>query len=152
MATATFEHTAQTHPLLSDSENGVVTSADEKKSHDYEVLRPERHLWPVVALCLAFVGVIVAAAGTMRYVQSLTSPEPVISLARCQNPSIRHEWRTLSTDEKRAYIDAVVCLTKTPSIVGRNQTLFDDFPWIHSNLGKSGEHNSEFRRYRDACH
>lgn len=42
--------------------------------------------------------------------------------------------RTLSTDEKKAYITAVQCLTHTPAISGINGTIhrFEDHQAVHS--------------------
>jgi tyrosinase len=124
--------------LLSISEKDLGTYADEEKAHDCTELPTKGRSWIVIIVCLAIVGSLAAATSILMYAQAGTSHES--APARCQNPSIRREWRTLSTDEKRAYLDAVVCLTSTPSIVGRNQTLFDGFPWIHTSIGKTGEH------------
>ncbi|TVY13044.1 Tyrosinase ustQ [Lachnellula arida] len=90
-----------------------------------------------------FTGVYVAA-GTLIFVRRSTVHESVSSIQSCQNPSVRREWRTLSTDEKLAYLDAVVCLTKTPSVIGRNQTVFEDFSWIHNNKGMSAHYAAPF--------
>ena len=53
----------------------------------------------------------------------------------CTNPTTRREWRSLSRVEKHDYLDAVQCLRKTNSRLGMNQTLYDDFPWIHTQIG-----------------
>ncbi|KAF5343668.1 hypothetical protein D9758_014689 [Tetrapyrgos nigripes] len=63
----------------------------------------------------------------------------------CSNPSIRREWRTLSRDEKKNFIDGVRCLSQLPASpdlqpTGDNpdnqprntsSTLYDDFVYIH---------------------
>ncbi|KAH6599563.1 hypothetical protein BASA50_002905 [Batrachochytrium salamandrivorans] len=52
----------------------------------------------------------------------------------CSNPSQRQEWRELSAAQKTAYINAVVCLKRTPSR-SRNTgspSRFDDFARTHS--------------------
>ena len=55
----------------------------------------------------------------------------------CESVSTRREWRSLSTVEKKEYIDGVQCLRDTPSMLGLNQSLYDDFPWVHSRIGES---------------
>ncbi|TVY36278.1 Tyrosinase [Lachnellula subtilissima] len=162
MATASFENVAQTRPLLSEEEQDAYAQERNKVS-DY--IPVYRRLWFVVALCcIAVVGVVVVAAGTIIYVRPSTVHKSASSSQSCQNPSVRREWRTLSTDEKLAYLDAVVCLTKTPSVIGRNQTVFEDFPWTHNNKGMSAHYAAPFlawHRYflhvyeaklRDVCH
>lgn len=42
---------------------------------------------------------------------------------RCVDPAVRHEWRSLSNKEKKAYIDAVQCLMKKPSRLGLDGSL-----------------------------
>jgi len=53
----------------------------------------------------------------------------------CISPSTRREWRSLSRLEKIHYIDAVQCLRKRTSLLGLNQSLYDDFPYVHENIG-----------------
>jgi hypothetical protein len=53
----------------------------------------------------------------------------------CTKPVVRREWRSLATREKRDYIQAVQRLTSKPSLLGRNQTLYHDFPTIHYEVG-----------------
>ena len=57
----------------------------------------------------------------------------------CTNPMIRREWRNLSDTEKSDYIQAVQCLRSSPSRLGLNQTLYDDFPYVHSRNGEACE-------------
>ena len=57
------------------------------------------------------------------------------SSSRCTNSSTRREWRSLSRPEKKDYIDAVQCLRTTPSKLGLNQSLYDDFPYVHNRVG-----------------
>ena len=55
--------------------------------------------------------------------------------ARCPNPAFRMEWRNLSTTQQDAYISAVSCLRDLPSRLGLNQSLYDDFPYVHFRVG-----------------
>ena len=61
--------------------------------------------------------------------------DPAPSSSQCTDPSIRREWRSLSRSEKKDYIDAVQCLRTTPSKLGLNQSLYDDFPYVHNRVG-----------------
>ncbi|KAI6347939.1 hypothetical protein MCOR25_010865 [Pyricularia grisea] len=51
----------------------------------------------------------------------------------CTNPSQRRAWHTLSDAEKKAYIDAELCLMAKPTVLGLNgtRTLFDELQAIH---------------------
>ena len=59
----------------------------------------------------------------------------MFSSQACPNPPTRREWRSLSRDEKKDYLVAVQCLRETPSRLGLNQSLYDDFPWVHIRVG-----------------
>ena len=72
---------------------------------------------------------------TLLLLQPSTS-EP--SQSWCQSPSVRREWRTLSVQEKQAYLDAVSCLRARPSRLGLNQSLYEDFPYFHTRKGEEG--------------
>lgn len=55
----------------------------------------------------------------------------------CTNPPKRVEWRTLSANAQKHYIDSVLCLTTKPSGLGHAKTSrYDDFTWVHTNLDK----------------
>jgi len=58
-----------------------------------------------------------------------------VAVSTCNRPQFRREWRSLSHLEKRSYIQAVQCLKKTPSRLGLNQSLYDDFPYVHFRVG-----------------
>ena len=57
----------------------------------------------------------------------------------CPDPVIRREWRGLSDAERQDYIEAVQCLRSSPSRLGLNQSLYDDFPYVHSRNGEACE-------------
>jgi hypothetical protein len=61
-----------------------------------------------------------------------------IGEGHCTQIHTRREWRTLNVEEKKAYTDAVRCLKTKDSRLDLNQTLYDDFPWIHSRIGSYG--------------
>jgi tyrosinase len=56
----------------------------------------------------------------------------------CQNPKLRQEWRTLSTEQQDDYINAVRCLQHIPSKLHPGMSLYDDFPFVHDVLGEYG--------------
>jgi hypothetical protein len=67
------------------------------------------------------------------------SPSSVTFSSTCLSPPIRREWRTLSTNAKKDYIDAVQCLTNRPSKVRNNGSLYDDFPFVHQQTAPTGK-------------
>ena len=90
-----------------------------------------------LALCVAGFFCVVGFAGGIL-VNQRTDSKPVVSTA-CTDPVIRREWRELSNAEKGDYIEAVQCLRRSPSKLGLNQTLYDDFPYAHSRNGEACE-------------
>ena len=79
------------------------------------------------------VAVISTASLIWILVQLMPNPNPSSQL-RCHNPTVRKEWRTLKTTEQLAYIDAVLCLTKTPSIASSYGSLYDDLARVHVEI------------------
>jgi tyrosinase len=68
----------------------------------------------------------------------LTAPATPAAAGGCTHRLVRKEWRTLSRDQKSAYIDAVRCLQSQP---GRTQHLYpgvrsryDDYVGTHINI------------------
>lgn len=53
----------------------------------------------------------------------------------CSSPSTRREWRSLSTAEKEEYLTAVGCLMAKPSILNLDGSFYDDFSFVHNNIG-----------------
>ena len=62
-------------------------------------------------------------------------------VSTCGKPTIRQEWRTLDSVQKKAYVNAVQCLRTIPSGLFPNLSLYDDFVWTHSHIG-SGVHGT----------
>lgn len=145
MIKTSFDNTRQDLPLLEEK------FADEDESiEDSESLETRSQpdpLRPVAVLCttIALVLFLVSTTFALLHIRASRDSGTNLSTSQCENPSVRHEWRTLSSNEKKEYIDAVLCLAKTPSLFERNQTLYDDFPWIHNGVGKSGESTSTAR-------
>ncbi|KAI9167905.1 Tyrosinase ustQ [Paramyrothecium foliicola] len=56
------------------------------------------------------------------------TPRPCFKVAK------RVEWRQLPDQDKKSYLDSVLCMTTKPSRLGLNSTLYDDFPWAHARV------------------
>lgn len=97
-----------------------------------------RLLLTLLICCIAFVLFIIGFASGAYLkdisIRRLNTYTP--SSAVCKNPPLRREWRSLDRAEKHDYIEAVKCLKTVPSQVGENQTLYDDFPWVHMHYGE----------------
>ena len=99
----------------------------------------------VSVLCLPVFGILLLFLILLLYTVSVTDHmtihRPLGSIVAqavpCQEPTIRQEWRDLSASERSSYVAAVQCLRERPSIVGLDQSLYDDFPWVHSRVGNS---------------
>ena len=65
---------------------------------------------------------------------SVVSAQPSLS---CQQAPARREWRTLTVNEQHDYVRAVRCLATKPSKLGRNGSLYDDFPWVHKHTASN---------------
>ncbi|OAQ96557.1 hypothetical protein LLEC1_06351 [Akanthomyces lecanii] len=53
----------------------------------------------------------------------------------CSDPSTRKEWRYLGASEKHAYIDAIQCLSRRPSLFDGSSSRYDDFALAHVSEG-----------------
>ncbi|CAG8948658.1 hypothetical protein HYFRA_00001778 [Hymenoscyphus fraxineus] len=62
----------------------------------------------------------------------------------CQNPAVRREWRTLTSQEQLHYLDSVSCLRTRGSKLGLEQSLYDDFPYVHSHVGNYSHNTEDF--------
>ena len=54
----------------------------------------------------------------------------------CTDPVTRREWRSLTHRERTEYFRAVNCLSTKPSRLGLNHTLYDEFSWVHREIGQ----------------
>ncbi|KAH8844659.1 hypothetical protein MCOR27_009202 [Pyricularia oryzae] len=64
----------------------------------------------------------------------------------CTNPGQRHAWHTLSNADKKAYIDAELCLMAKPASLGLpgTRTKFDELQAIHQLQAYSTHHVGAF--------
>lgn len=122
----------------------LISSDAEFQADDYKppkklVNRTKWNVLYVLSLCaVAVVGLTVGffcttllyRRGNSRFGQAIESS------ATCKEPTLRREWRSFDRSEKENYIQAVICLKTIPSQLNLNQTLYDDFPWIHKHFGE----------------
>jgi hypothetical protein len=54
---------------------------------------------------------------------------------QCSKPSLRREWRTLSSTEQQDYVRAAQCFSSLPNPYGSNGTLYDEFSRVHRDTG-----------------
>jgi hypothetical protein len=84
-------------------------------------------------------------APTMRLVHILLSVGlaasrviPRREQSGCSNPVKRVDFLTLNDAARKQYTNAVECLATKPSMIGLNATLYDDFAYVHAQLGSTG--------------
>ena len=123
-------------PLLS-SESGDEDNEKGQLSPQFKKPHGRRAF---AVMCLA-VGCLAISFAIGYFLGQESSPS-IAPYKPCRYPTIRHEWRSLSREEKSAYLDAVKCLRTIPSRLGLNHTLYDDFPYFHSRTGESGAFSS----------
>lgn len=118
------------YSLLADPENHELPRDGLEKPAQSAPGRNRLHLAriyrPILIPLLVFLIAVLSITGVI-----LSSSTP----QGCSHPRIRREWRTFSMTERRAYIDAAVCLTRTESPMDARVTIHDDFAYLHSRLG-----------------
>ena len=112
---------------------------ENKKRCPYRRLTGRTHQ-PVVIYVLGF---CFALATTVVLALIWTSRTLDSSSKSCDSLAVRHEWRDLSKEEKKEYLQAVRCLREHPSSLGLNQSLYDDFPYFHTRTGEDGKFRLE---------
>lgn len=147
----------QNYRLISNSENGDELETESQGQSAYPVSSPiwKRRSSLILLLCgsvifllgFSFARNVAIQKAPVPKIWSISQSNP---LASCVQPSIRREWRTLSRSDQSQYIAAIQCLRNTPSQLGLNQTLYDDFPWTHSRIGNYCTYTSSTLHAR--CH
>ncbi|KAK2025705.1 Di-copper centre-containing protein [Colletotrichum zoysiae] len=69
---------------------------------------------------------------------------PADASGSCENPYFRREWRSLSKQEKKDYLDAFQCFIDSPSVMGLNGSLYNDFSWVHNLVAHSTHTKAPF--------
>jgi tyrosinase len=84
---------------------------------------------------MKLINTLVYITGLFHAVNGLPSKTSETRQASCNSLRLRKSWNAGSTAEKKAYIDAAVCLTKKPSQLGLdNASRHEDFTWVHNKL------------------
>ena len=115
-----------------DDENDI-----KNPPHTVSSVHRSRVLRLSLVLCATLLCIVLGLGSGSLVKQKIDSKSPASTV--CANPVIRREWRDLSKAEKSDYIAAVQCLRTSPSRLGLNQTLYDDFPYVHSRNGEACE-------------
>lgn len=133
-----------------------VPTSDAEASSDSGLLLGEKRLqvpterpwWKFVKIagliCATVLGVlgIFALGYTSGYHEAAEFPSIATAgqaSSTCTKPYFRREWRSLSTDEKKEYMDAFQCFIDSPSVLGLNGSLYNDFSWVHNLIAHSSE-------------
>lgn len=116
---------------------------DEKSEAEFSAVSTKlvkRTTWTVIHITsLLAVAIIGLTTGIVCGALSFGSLQinPVAQHFRtCTEPTLRREWRSLDRAEKENYITAVKCLKTISSQLSLNQTLYDDFPWVHKRFSE----------------
>lgn len=115
------------NPLLYPDyeDNRSDQKPDKREKRPYQVIA----ILVIVLLCL----IVSLASGAMFMILERDGAQTQIA---CEHPPDRREWRDLGEKQKQNYLDAVLCLKETPSRLNMNQSLYDDFPWVHALVGE----------------
>ena len=112
--------------------------SDDEKNPQQNIVS-SAHRSKVLRLCAVLMCIILGFGGGGLLVRQKIDSKSLAPTTACTDPVIRREWRDLSDVEKGDYIAAVQCLRNSPSRLGLNQTLYDDFPYVHSRNGEACE-------------
>ena len=116
------------------------TPLNDEHNEPVLILRRRYNSAGLILSCLSTATIMIVIVVVLR---TLSHPEPP-KPSTCRGASLRREWRSLSMSEKHQYIDAVNCLRDQPSAIGLNQSLYDDFPYIHSRVGQYSHDSAAF--------
>nr|POE72837.1 tyrosinase ustq [Quercus suber] len=125
--------------------------ADAHALQDQTKANPRRPSYPVligtiIVLVLLSVGVFLARPPKLPYYDAFIPGTEDATLASRPRCAKRQEWRTLSATQQQAYLTAVLCLRDQPSALApaSDRTSYDDFPWMHSHVGRATRHASPY--------
>jgi tyrosinase len=134
-----------------------------KSSHHYEAVssddiepkeqkEPHQNVLSKRTIILLFIIVVLVVVSALAFsvvyliLNDSTTSQGTVELEdndpRCP---LRREWRTLRKSEQQGYISAVLCLRNQSSILApTKQTIYEDFPWIHSRVGYFTHNSAPF--------
>lgn len=139
MASSPYHYVGTTD---STEEFQSANELDSKELHQIQVTAEHRRQYGRIGILLCTTCILLSTASIYtlfypisRIYQSSNTTSAQLQGVTCRNPALRQEWRTLSIQQKRAYISAVQCLQTKPSKLGMDHKLHDEFTWLHSRLG-----------------
>ncbi|KAK2783853.1 hypothetical protein FQN53_008915 [Emmonsiellopsis sp. PD_33] len=97
----------------------------------------------VCTIILCVVGVF-ALGYTSGYQRGTGLPTGIQAAGNCTESYFRREWRSLSKQEKGDYLDAVQCFIDSPSVLGMNGSLYNDFSWVHNLIANNTHTKAPF--------
>lgn len=128
-----FKHIPFRYTAIQESDNSIdVEQRNESKDKD-QTKRPW-YRTSIFFMCL-ICAIIGFMCGEITRDNRFIKFKGLIQFSKCTNPPTRREWRSLSTSEKDKYISAVRCLLSQPSKLRADGSLYNDFPYLHSQIG-----------------
>ena len=137
LTTHTRQSTATYAPIIDLDINNDNERDEKSAQHMLDSAHNLRVPRLSLVLCTALLCIALGFGGGFVFKQKIDLK--ALTSTACTDPVIRREWRDLSDVEKGDYIAAVQCLRNSPSRLGLNQTLYDDFPYVHSRNGEACE-------------
>lgn len=129
------------HPLQADEEgqksDGEVQHSPEESTCDPTLISSLKCLLTLL---------LVAVLATL-YFHDLPAQHRDAAATFCEKPDVRREWRSLTTGQREEYLSAVTCLATKRSHLGLNQTLHDDFAYVHIWFGHDSHDGASFFAY-----
>jgi len=126
-------------PLAQDAKYPDMNSQDKRPPRRFAFSQTACSILSTICVLLIFVVWTILSPACKHQGRTITTADgPVTATftpAPCYETSSRYEWRSLSTQEKESYLNAVRCLAEKPSRLGLNGTLWDDFPYTHTHIG-----------------
>ena len=124
------------HLVGSSYARDALLEESEQLTDRFEQRFKKRQSLLIFTACIVILCLIITLILALRQGKSINEQLTIVyGSSDCPNPPTRREWRSLSRDEKQDYLTAVQCLREKPSRLGLNQSLYDDFPWVHIRFG-----------------
>lgn len=141
-------NSSQRYDIVSTSDTETDSELVVEKAAVDDTPRRRLSVIKVLALICTFIGggIIVFALGYTAGYHDNAEPQPdgafntsSNAIGACTSPYYRREWRSLSEEEKQNYLDAFQCFIDSPSVLGFNGSLYNDFAWAHNRVARGSE-------------
>ncbi|KAK3348902.1 tyrosinase-like protein [Lasiosphaeria hispida] len=101
----------------------------------FELSAKDRHpVWQTFVSTWFYCSATTACLFIFWWLANINAPVDA-SASPCVDAPVRREWRSLGQDEKRDFVRAFKCLSRTPSSWVQNRTVYDDFAFLHGGIG-----------------